>query len=123
MFRTALVVAVATLALTQAAAAQTPAAQTPAPAAPAAAPAGPVSDQDLKAYARALLDIDKLRTAPGGLTQPAMVEAVQKAGLDPAKFNDLSNRMRNDPAFNQTVQAAVRELQAAAPAPAPAAGG
>src|SRR5436190_24316290 len=72
MFRTALVVAVATLALTQAAAAQTPA-----PA--AAAAAAPVPDQDLKAYAKALLEIEKLRTTPGGLTQPAMVEAVQKA--------------------------------------------
>jgi hypothetical protein len=121
MLRTVLVAASIAMALTQAAAAQTPA---PAPAAPAApAAAAPVSDQDLKAYARVLLDIEKLRATPGALTQPAMAEAVQKAGLDPAKFNDMTKRMSADSAFNQSVQAAVRELQAATPAAAPATGG
>ena len=86
-----------------------------------------MADQDLKAYAKALLDIEKLRATPGALTQPAMAEAVQKAGLDTTKFNDLTKRMTSDPAFNQMVQATVRELQAAGaaatPASAPAKGG
>ena len=86
---------------------------------PAAAPA-PNAGADLKSFAQALLAIEKLRAAPGGLTQAAMLEAVQKSGVDPAKFNEFSNRMRTDQGFNQQVQTAVHELQAAA-APPPSA--
>ncbi|MDB5453052.1 MAG: hypothetical protein JWO33_1630, partial [Caulobacteraceae bacterium] len=66
MFKTVLVGTAAALALTQTAAAQAPAAASPAPGAPAApAASAPVGDQDLKAFARVLIDIEKLRTAPG----------------------------------------------------------
>ena len=121
MFKSACIVLAATVLVAPAAMAQTPA---PAPAAAPAAPAAP-ADADLKAFAQSLVAIEKLRTAPGGLTQPAMLEAVQKSGVDPAKFNEFSNRMRTDQAFNQQVQAAVRDVQAAAaPAtPAPPTGG
>jgi hypothetical protein len=83
------------------------------PAAPAAAPAAQApADADLQKFAHALLDIEQLRKAPSGLTQEAMLSAVQKSGIDPAKFNEFSNRMRSDTAFNETVQKAVREIQA-----------
>jgi hypothetical protein len=113
LFKSACIVLAATVLVAPAAMAQTPAP------APAAAPAAP-ADADLKAFAQSLVAIEKLRTAPGGLTQPAMLEAVQKSGVDPAKFNEFSNRMRTDPAFNQQVQAAVREVQAAAAPATPA---
>jgi hypothetical protein len=93
--------------------AQQPGAAPATPAEPAASPAAqaPV-DAELQKFARALLDIDQLRKAPSGLTQEAMLSAVQKSGIEPAKFNEFSNRMRSDAAFNETVQKAVHEIQA-----------
>jgi hypothetical protein len=123
VLRTVAAALAATMIFAPAAFAQTPPAAPAAPAPAPAAPAAAVSDADLKAFAQALYAIDKLRSAPGGLTQPAMLDAVQKAGIDPAKFNEMSGRMRTDQAFNQQVQGAVHALQAAAaPPPAPPAG-
>jgi len=126
LFKSACIVLAATVLIAPAALAQTPATTPPAAApAPAPAPSAAPADADLKAFAQSLIVIEKLRTAPGGLTQAAMLEAVQKSGVDPAKFNEFSNRMRTDQAFNQQVQTAVREVQAAAApaAPAPPTGG
>jgi len=100
------------LALTHSASAQTPAAQPAAPPAPAAAtPAAPAtySDEDVKKYATALLAVNKIQAdaSVAAADKPAKFgEAVVAAGIDTAKFNEMSQAMKASPELNTRIQTA-----------------
>jgi hypothetical protein len=99
-----------------------------APAAPSAS-AQSFTEADLKAFARAAIAASKIQqdaAVPATDKQPKMLAAVQAAGLDPTKFNEIAQASQSDPALQQRIQAAAQsEAQTApaapaAPAPAPA---
>ena len=111
--------AMASLILTPAAFAQ---AADPAPAATSATPtAAAYSDEDVQKYAVALLAVNKIQkdAAVADADKPAKFgEAVTAAGLDSAKFNEMSQAMQKTPELNTRIQAAAAASQTPAPAAA-----
>jgi hypothetical protein len=103
-------------------------AQSAAPAQPAAAtPAAPAtatsfSDDEIKKFASAAVELNKIQTdttVTADQKQPKMLAAVQATGLDPQKFNAIGQAAQSDPALQQKIQAAASaSAPAAAPAPA-----
>jgi hypothetical protein len=103
-------------------------AQSTAPAQPAAAtPATPAaatsfSDDEIKKFASAAVELNKIQTdttVTAEQKQPKMLAAVQATGLDPQKFNAIGQAAQSDPALQQKIQAAASaSAPAAAPAPA-----
>ncbi|HEX7781899.1 MAG TPA: DUF4168 domain-containing protein [Sphingobium sp.] len=104
-------------------------AQSAAPAQPAAsaqaAPAGATSfsDDEIKKFASAAVELNKIQsdtTVTADQKQPKMLAAVQATGLDPQKFNAIGQAAQSDPALQQKIQAAASASAPAAAAPAPA---
>lgn len=103
-------------------------AQSAAPAQPAAAtPAAPAtatsfSDDEIKKFASAAVELNKIQTdttVTAEQKQPKMLAAVQATGLDPQKFNAIGQAAQSDPALQQKIQAAASaSAPTAAPAPA-----
>lgn len=122
-FRHAALLAGATLIATPAFAQDTAApapAQEAAPATPAA-PA-PVTDDEVKKFAKAALAADKISkdtaiAAPD--KQKKMAEAVSTSGLEPTRFNQIAQASQSDTALQAKVQAAIVAEQQASPAPTP----
>lgn len=122
-FRHAALLAGATLIATPAFAQDTAApapAQEAAPATPAA-PA-PVTDDEVKKFAKAALAADKISkdaaiAAPD--KQKKMSEAVTASGLEPSRFNQIAQASQADTALQAKVQAAIVAEQQASPAPTP----
>ncbi|WP_423604721.1 DUF4168 domain-containing protein [Sphingomonas sp. MS122] len=111
---------IATPALAQDTAAPAPAPQEAAPATPAA-PA-PVTDDEVKKFAKAALAADKISkdTAIAAADkQKKMAEAVTTSGLEPTRFNQIAQASQADSALQQKVQAAIVAEQQASPAPSP----
>lgn len=112
---------IATPAFAQDTAAPAPAPQEAAPATPAA-PA-PVTDDEVKKFAKAALAADKISkdTAIAAADkQKKMAEAVTTSGLEPSRFNQIAQASQADTALQAKVQAAIVAEQQASPAPAPA---
>jgi hypothetical protein len=88
------------------------------PAAPAAA--GSYSDEDLKQFAAAAIEVTKLQSdasVPADQKQPKMLAALQAKGIAPEKFNAIGQAAASDPALQQRIQAAAGAAPAgAAPA-------
>jgi hypothetical protein len=123
-FRHAVLLAGATLiatpALAQDAAAPAPAPQQAAPATPAAPT--PVTDDEVKKFAKAALAADKISkdTAIAAADkQKKMAEAVSTSGLEPTRFNQIAQASQSDTALQAKVQAAIVAEQQASPAPTP----
>ena len=90
---------------------------TAAPAAQPAAVAATYSDEEVQKYAVALLAVNKIQAdaSVADADKPAKYgEAVTAAGIESAKFNEISEAMRSTPDLNQRVQAAAAKLQTTA---------
>lgn len=95
-----------------------PAAPPPAEAAPA--PAANYSDAEVQSFASAIIAVNKIQgdaTLAEADKQPRMLEAVQQAGLDPQKFNEISQAAQADTALQQRIQTAVSASQPQEAAP------
>ena len=107
----------ATPALPQATAAPAaPAQETAPPAAAPAAPAtaAPVSENEVKQFAKAALAADKVSkdTAIAATDkQKQMAAAVTATGLEPGRFNEIAQAAQADTALQQRVQAAITAEQ------------
>ncbi|MET0308144.1 MAG: DUF4168 domain-containing protein [Sphingomonas sp.] len=124
-FRNSMMVLGASLLCTPAAFAQTTAPAQPAtpaqtaPAAPSAAP-GPVTDTEVTQFATAALAVEKIRkdtTVADADKNAKMADAVKMAGLDPNRFNEISQAMQGDPTLNKKIQAAAAAQQPPAAGP------
>lgn len=97
-----------------------PTAEAPAPAAPApAASASNFSDDDIKQFAAAAVEVTKIQqdtSIAEADKQPKMVAALQASGIAPEKFNQIGQAAAADPALQQRIQAAAPPAPAAAPA-------
>lgn len=81
---------------------------------PATAAAASYSDEDVKAYATALVAVNKLQTdatIPDADKQAKMAAAVQQAGIDIPKFNAMTQAMQAD----KTLQTRIQTAAAAVP--------
>ena len=85
----------------------------PAPAAAAAAP----SDEDIAKFGKVMLGFQELQKQGKGSDQDAMLDVVNKSGIDIDVYNAISANMRTDSALNDKVTAA---YQAAVTASRPA---
>ncbi|UYY76162.1 DUF4168 domain-containing protein [Sphingomonas sp. R1] len=120
----------------------TPAQTTPAqPAAPATqdqgttgagtASAAGFTDTEVKQYATAALAVNKINadtSIPTAEKNTKFVAAITASGLQPQRFNEISQAMASDTALNQRIQAAAAQSQtsgqsAQATAPASPTGG
>jgi len=120
--KTKAALAAATIAFAPAALAQTAApsaASPPAAAASGTAASTSFSDDDLKKFASAAIEINKIQSdtaTPDTDKQPKMLAAVQKSGLPPEKFNQIAEAAQTDTALQQKIQAAAgASAQPAAP--------
>lgn len=81
------------------------------PAADQAAPTSSFSEADIAAYAGVAVQINKIQ-ADAALSeadkQTQMAAAVQKSGMDVAKFNAITEASKTDPVLKQKLQAAVQ---------------
>jgi hypothetical protein len=87
----------------------------------APASAASFSDDEIKKFASAAVELNKIQTdttVTADQKQPKMLAAVQATGLDPQKFNAIGQAAQSDPALQQKIQAAA---SASAPAAAPSA--
>ena len=98
--------AAAVLAITPTAVAQD------APPAEEAAPAATISDAEIQAYANVAVELNKIQS-DASLSEAdksaQMTAAVQKSGLDPARFNAITEAASKDPQLKQKLQEAVRQ--------------
>ncbi len=124
----------------------TPAQTTPADAAPAqttpatpdqgttgagTAAASTFTDTEVQQYAKAALAVNKINadtSIPAAEKNPKFVAAITASGLQPQRFNEISQAMASDTALNQRIQAAAAQAQtsgqsAQATAPASPTGG
>lgn len=96
----------------EAAPAQETTPQTAAPATPAA-PA-PVSEDEVKKFAKAALAADKVSkdtAIAAAEKQKQMAAAVTASGLEPTRFNEIAQAAQADSALQQRVQAAITAEQ------------
>ncbi len=104
----------------------TPAQTSPAqPAAPAtqdqgttgagtAASTSAVNDTEVKQYATAALAVNKINadtSIPTAEKNTKFVAAITASGLQPQRFNEISQAMASDTALNQRIQAAAAQAQ------------
>lgn len=85
--------------------------QTTAPAAP-----GPVSEDEVKKFAKAALAADKVAKDTAIVAtdkQKHMAAAVTSSGLEPTRFNEIAQAAQADTALQQRVQAAITAEQQA----------
>lgn len=99
----------------------------PAPANEAANPAAPTADaqaagsytpQEIESFAMASTkarEISVDATLDEQQKQEAMLAAVQEAGLDPARFNQIAEAAQTDPAVREQIEAALAQQPAGAP--------
>lgn len=84
-------------------------------AAPApAAPASSFTDQEIQAYATVAVELNKIQadaSVSEADKQSQMAAAVQKSGLDIAKFNAITDASKTDPALQQKLRDAVPQSQ------------
>lgn len=76
------------------------------------APASTFSDAEIQTYAGVAAQINKIQSdaaIPEADKQAQMAAAVQKSGLDVAKFNAITEASKTDPVLQQKLQAAVRQ--------------
>lgn len=114
----------ATTLIASAATAQTTTPATPAQPAPAtqeqattgagAASTATVTDTEVKQYAVAALAVNKINadtSIPTAEKNPKFVAAITASGLQPQRFNEISQAMASDTALNQRIQAAAAQAQ------------
>ncbi|MHA6718229.1 DUF4168 domain-containing protein [Sphingomonas sp. RS6] len=93
-----------------------------APATTMPATPAPVSDAEVKQYATAALEVNRIRedaTVPQADKNAKFVEAIRASGLTAKRFNEISQAMPTDPDLNERIQKeAAAQQQAAAAAPA-----
>lgn len=78
--------------------------------------AAPVTDTEVTQFAAAALAVTKLQgdtTIPAADKNAKSIEAITAAGIDPVRFNEISQAMRNDPALNERIQKAAAAAQPA----------
>ncbi|MCW4461677.1 DUF4168 domain-containing protein [Sphingomonas sp. BT-65] len=115
---------IATPAFAQDTAAPAPAQEAPAQEAAPATPAAPapVTDDEVKKFAKAALAADKISkdaALAAADKQKKMSEAVTASGLEPTRFNQIAQASQADTALQAKVQAAIVAEQQASPAPSP----
>jgi hypothetical protein len=101
--------------------AQTAAPSSPAPAAAPAPAAGSYTDDELKKFAAAAIEINKIQSdaaVSDADKQPKMLAAVQASGLDPNRFNEIATAAQSDPGLQQKISAAAAPATPGAAAPA-----
>jgi len=89
------------------------------------------TDTEVKQYATAALAVNKINadtSIPTAEKNPKFVAAITASGLQPQRFNEISQAMASDTALNQRIQAAAAQAQASgqsaqATAPASPTGG
>lgn len=94
----------------------------PAPATPAA-PAAAVTDAEVTQFVTAALAIEKINkdtTVAAADKNAKMADAVKSSGLEPSRFNEISQAMQSDPTLNQRIQKVAAAQQPATPGTAPA---
>lgn len=83
-----------------------------APPADEASPAASFSDADIQTYASVAVELNKIQS-DASLSEAdkstQMAAAVQKSGMDAAKFNAITEAAAKDPALKQKLQDAVRQ--------------
>jgi hypothetical protein len=90
---------------------------TPSPATPAAATS--YTEEELKQFAAAAIEVTKLQSdaaVPAADKQAKMLAVLQAKGIDPARFNAIGQAAAADPALQQRIQAAANASAASAPA-------
>ncbi len=80
------------------------------------APAGAstFTDTEVQQYAKAALAVNKINadtTVPAAEKNPKFVAAITASGLQPQRFNEISQAMAADTALNQRIQAAAAQAQ------------
>lgn len=73
----------------------------------------PVTDAEVTQFATAALAVTKVQAdaaVPAADKNTKSVEAITAAGIQPARFNEISEAMRADPALNQRIQTAAASL-------------
>lgn len=73
-----------------------------------------VTDTEVKQYAAAALAVNKINadtTVPAAEKNTRFVAAITESGLQPQRFNEISQAMAADPALNQKIQAAAAQAQ------------
>jgi hypothetical protein len=77
-----------------------------------AAPAATISDAEIQAYADVAVALNKIQ-ADASLSEAdksaRMSAAVQKSGMDPSRFNAITEAASKDPQLKQKLQEAVRQ--------------
>lgn len=100
-------------------------------AATATAGASTFTDTEVQQYAKAALEVNKINAdaaIPAAEKNTKFVAAITASGLQPQRFNEISQAMASDTALNQRIQAAAAQAQtsgqsAQATAPASPTGG
>lgn len=80
----------------------------------AAASTSAVTDTEVKQYAMAALAVNKINadtSIPTAEKNPKFVAAITASGLQPQRFNEISQAMASDTALNQRIQAAAAQAQ------------
>ena len=77
-----------------------------------AAPTATISDAEIQAYANVAVELNKIQS-DASLSEAdksaQMTAAVQKSGIDPARFNAITEAASKDPQLKQKLQEAVRQ--------------
>lgn len=83
-------------------------------AATATAGASTFTDTEIQQYATAALAVNKINedtSIPAAEKNPKFVAAITSSGLQPQRFNEISQAMASDTALNQRIQAAAAKAQ------------
>lgn len=81
--------------------------------------ATPVTDAEVQQFARAALDVERIRTdatIPAADKNARYVAAIQASGLKAVRFNEIANAMQADQMLNQRIQKAGMALTASSEA-------
>jgi len=83
-------------------------------AATATAGSATFTDTEVQQYAKAALAVNKINadtSIPTAEKNPKFVAAITSSGLQPQRFNEISQAMASDTALNQRIQAAAAQAQ------------
>lgn len=89
----------------------------PAPNSPPAAQ-GSFTQDDIQKFAKSVLEVNKIQAdtaTPAADKQAKMLAAVQKNGLDPAKFDAIAQAAQSDPDLRKQIQIAAASQQQSRP--------